>query len=158
ALRTRLSAPRIHVALALIFPVASVRRHVVADARSTRLDRALEHAPEGSGDRVALAPRRARGAARRAHSREEHRLVGVDVPDTRDDRLIEQQALDRNAPLARRGEQQRAVDLERVDAESRQARVRLTGREPEHLAELARVAEEHLGSAVLELETQMGVG
>ena len=58
---------------------------------------------------------------------------------------------------ARRREQQRAVDLERVDAEPREARVRLAVREPEHLAELARVAEVHLGPAVLELETQMRV-
>ena len=35
--------------------------------------------------------------------------------------------------------------------------MRLAAREPEHLAELARVAEVHLGPAVLELETQMRV-
>src|SRR5436309_7681042 len=120
----RLAAARVDAALALVLAVAPVRRHVVADARAARLDRTLEHAVQTGGDRVALAARDARGASRRPPARAEERLVRVDVPDASEDRLIEQEILDRHAPLARRGEQPRAVDLERVDAEPREARVR----------------------------------
>ena len=75
----------------------------------------------GRRARCARTPRARRGArARGPHAGEEERLVGVDVADAGEQRLIEQQRLDRPRARARRGEQQ--------PCRSRRARRRRAGR------------------------------
>src|SRR5690606_6076782 len=89
--------------------------------------------------------------------RQEQRLVRVDVPHPSEHPLIEQQRLDLRLTAPAALVQQRPIDAERVRPQALEARLGATRPEPTHLAELAHVAKQERGPAVLELDLQMSV-
>ena len=111
-----------------------------------------QHAAQRGGDALALGARHAAARARVGRTpRQEERLVRVDVADAGEHRLVEQQALDRDAaPAASRRRAPRPRARARRRRAARGAGCCSPGASQQHLPELAHVAEQHLGAAVRE--------
>jgi len=108
-------------------------------------------------DRLAFAPRHALRCAPGSHARQKKRLVGIDIPDTRRDRLVEQHRLDRDATAAVRSKEGLARKVERIGSQTVEPRVGLAFLDPLHLAKFPNVPEENPGTAALQGEGKMGV-
>ena len=117
----------------------------VVDRGAAGVEARLQRRDDGVAQRRDLRALEPARLAQRVDARAKQRLVGVDVADARDPALVEQDGLDRRAPVARLQVELlgREVRAERLDAEARvEERVERGPAERELAgAEAARVAE-----------------
>ena len=137
------------IAVGVPVPVVGERRAAGLDGRSEDLPHGVVEPLDGTG------PERGRGRLRVDPGLEE-RLVGVDIADAGDPRLVEEEALDAAPAPLQDGPELGQVNFKRLGAQAGQlaARGRRIALDAEQEAELADVAEAELVAAVAEADDE----
>ena len=97
AAEARLTGPLVDVEVVLHLAVA-LGRGVVIDGRATPLDALREHRAQVGIEGTLVGRAQAGGAPERVELREPERLVGVDVADPGEERLVDEQRLESGTP------------------------------------------------------------
>src|SRR4051812_19959716 len=159
--RARLALAAVDEELVLEGALDAVGMAEVVDRRTARAEARLERRDDRVAQRGDLAALQRARAAQRMDAGAKERLVGVDVADARDAALVQQQRLDRRAPLARLQVEVlgREVRAERLDAQAAVEELLQRGAAERELAgaEAARVTEAQ-DVGVVELQAHAGVG
>src|SRR5262249_46738557 len=99
AARARLSSAVVHAEALLSAPAAAVGPRVVAQACALAADAGAQRFANGAREPRELIGAQCACLAQRVELRAPERLVDVDVPEPRDDALVEQCGLQRRAPV-----------------------------------------------------------
>src|ERR1035438_3790656 len=92
--QARFALPTVHPMLQLKKPFFAVGIDIVADCRPSQRNGFAQHLLNCGVQFAQLLARKRGGSATRTYSRAEERLVGVDIPHSAQELLIEQRALD----------------------------------------------------------------
>ena len=117
--RARLACTAIDPKLMLITACPPRSAHVIADGRTASLDRTAQDRDDGPAQALRLDIAKLAAAPSRVEARLEERFVGINVPNTGDDPLIEEHCLEEASRARQSLPPIGAVEIERLRSESR---------------------------------------
>ena len=149
AVHARLAAAAIDRVSALVDALSTLAISVITDRRSPRADCLVKDRADRRGEAADLArAERMRGSAGENASPKQG-FIGVDIPDAREDLLIEQGGFDRGSSRMKCGAEITGRDAQGVGSQPRPALVEMRARrEDPEPAETPRVAEEEMRPVV----------
>ncbi len=121
--QTRLSRAQVHPVLKLEEPPLPVRIHIVRNGRPAQTDSMPQNLHQLPAQPLQLRPAQPSCRPARPDPRPEKALVGVDVPHSRQQCLVQQRGLDREAPAPKQRREILSPDGERFSARRGKSRI-----------------------------------